>query len=416
MPVTSEQRHGSSSDLLRLATAGSVDDGKSTLIGRLLHDAKAILADQLDDLRGRDGELDLSRLTDGLRAEREQGITIDVAYRYFATAKRTFILADTPGHVQYTRNMVTGASTADLAIVLVDARTRRGRADAPPRVHRVAARHPPPRRRGQQDGPRRLLRGGLRRGRARLLRLPLAARGARHRLRADQRAARRQRRRALRGDAVVRRPGAARAPRDASRSRPTATCPSCASPCSTSSATARATTAATRGRWPAACCAPATRCSCSPPSASRTVASIDTLDGSARRGLPADERHRPPGRRARRLARGPHLRPRRPPGPRPRPDGRRVLDGRRAAARRRALRDQARHAHGARDRGGARGPRRARAPWAASRRLPSWPSTTSAACACAPPSRSRSTPTRATAPPARSSSSTRRRTTPSARA
>jgi sulfate adenylyltransferase subunit 1 len=111
------------SDLLRLATAGSVDDGKSTLIGRLLHDAKAILADQLDDLRGRDGELDLARLTDGLRAEREQGITIDVAYRYFATARRTFILADTPGHVQYTRNMVTGASTADLAIVLVDARS-----------------------------------------------------------------------------------------------------------------------------------------------------------------------------------------------------------------------------------------------------------------------------------------------------
>jgi bifunctional enzyme CysN/CysC len=110
------------SDLLRLATAGSVDDGKSTLIGRLLHDAKGILADQLDDLHGRDGTLDLSRLTDGLRAEREQGITIDVAYRYFATARRSFILADTPGHVQYTRNMVTGASTADLAIVLVDAR------------------------------------------------------------------------------------------------------------------------------------------------------------------------------------------------------------------------------------------------------------------------------------------------------
>ena len=110
------------SDLMRLATAGSVDDGKSTLIGRLLHDAKAILSDQLDDLHGRDGALGLSRLTDGLRAEREQGITIDVAYRYFATAKRSFILADTPGHVQYTRNMVTGASTADLAIVLVDAR------------------------------------------------------------------------------------------------------------------------------------------------------------------------------------------------------------------------------------------------------------------------------------------------------
>src|SRR6266567_6530147 len=109
-------------DLLRLATAGSVDDGKSTLIGRLLHDAKAILADQLDDLRGRDGEVDLSRLTDGLRAEREQGITIDVAYRYFATARRSFILADTPGHVQYTRNTVTGASTADVAVILVDAR------------------------------------------------------------------------------------------------------------------------------------------------------------------------------------------------------------------------------------------------------------------------------------------------------
>jgi sulfate adenylyltransferase large subunit len=108
--------------LLRLATAGSVDDGKSTLIGRLLHDSKAILADQYADLNGRDGELDLSRLTDGLKAEREQGITIDVAYRYFATPARDFILADTPGHVQYTRNMVTGASTADVAIVLVDAR------------------------------------------------------------------------------------------------------------------------------------------------------------------------------------------------------------------------------------------------------------------------------------------------------
>jgi bifunctional enzyme CysN/CysC len=108
--------------LLRLATAGSVDDGKSTLIGRLLHDSKAILADQYADLNGRDGEMDLSRLTDGLKAEREQGITIDVAYRYFATPTRDFILADTPGHVQYTRNMVTGASTADVAIILVDAR------------------------------------------------------------------------------------------------------------------------------------------------------------------------------------------------------------------------------------------------------------------------------------------------------
>jgi sulfate adenylyltransferase subunit 1 len=113
--------------LLRLATAGSVDDGKSTLVGRLLHDTKQVFADQLDAVervsreRGLEGA-DLALLTDGLRAEREQGITIDVAYRYFATPKRRFILADTPGHVQYTRNMVTGASTAQLAVVLVDAR------------------------------------------------------------------------------------------------------------------------------------------------------------------------------------------------------------------------------------------------------------------------------------------------------
>ncbi len=114
-------------DLLRFATAGSVDDGKSTLIGRLLYDSKQVLADQLahvEQASQRMGHdfLDLSLLTDGLRAEREQGITIDVAYRYFATAQRRFIIADTPGHEQYTRNMVTGASTADLAIVLVDAR------------------------------------------------------------------------------------------------------------------------------------------------------------------------------------------------------------------------------------------------------------------------------------------------------
>ncbi len=109
-------------DLLRLATAGSVDDGKSTLIGRLLYDAKAVLADQLAHVEERsvDG-LDLALLTDGLRAEREQGITIDVAYRSFATPRRRFILADCPGHAQYTRNMVTGASTADLALLLVDA-------------------------------------------------------------------------------------------------------------------------------------------------------------------------------------------------------------------------------------------------------------------------------------------------------
>ncbi|WP_129336887.1 sulfate adenylyltransferase subunit 1 [Cellulomonas endophytica] len=114
-------------DLLRLATAGSVDDGKSTLVGRLLHDTRSVLADQLAAVERVSAErglaaTDLALLTDGLRAEREQGITIDVAYRYFATDRRAFVLADTPGHVQYTRNMVTGASTAELAVVLLDAR------------------------------------------------------------------------------------------------------------------------------------------------------------------------------------------------------------------------------------------------------------------------------------------------------
>jgi len=115
-------------DLLRFTTAGSVDDGKSTLIGRLLFDAKQVFEDQLahvaqaSERRGGSGTLDLALLTDGLRAEREQGITIDVAYRYFATARRRFIIADCPGHQQYTRNMVTGASTADVSVVLIDAR------------------------------------------------------------------------------------------------------------------------------------------------------------------------------------------------------------------------------------------------------------------------------------------------------
>ncbi len=110
-----------SKDLLRISTAGSVDDGKSTLIGRLLHDAKGAYEDQLKSVKRADGAIDFALLTDGLRAEREQGITIDVAYRYFSTPRRKFILADTPGHVQYTRNMATGASTADLAIILTDA-------------------------------------------------------------------------------------------------------------------------------------------------------------------------------------------------------------------------------------------------------------------------------------------------------
>ena len=155
-------------DILRFATAGSVDDGKSTLIGRLLYDTKTVFEDQIEAVervsrdRG-DDYTNLALLTDGLRAEREQGITIDVAYRYFATPSRKFIIADTPGHIQYTRNMVTGASTADLALVLVDA--RKGIVEQSRRhaflatllqvPHLVLVR--------QQDGPRRLRQGGLRR-------------------------------------------------------------------------------------------------------------------------------------------------------------------------------------------------------------------------------------------------------------
>ena len=116
-----------SSELLRFTTAGSVDDGKSTLIGRMLFDSKSIYQDQLEaieasSLRKGETEVNLALLTDGLRSEREQGITIDVAYRYFSTPKRKFIIADTPGHIQYTRNMVTGASTANVALILIDAR------------------------------------------------------------------------------------------------------------------------------------------------------------------------------------------------------------------------------------------------------------------------------------------------------
>ncbi|MFE7841977.1 sulfate adenylyltransferase subunit 1 [Streptomyces sp. NPDC057474] len=127
MSTTPTEKPSATIDTLRFATAGSVDDGKSTLVGRLLHDSKSVLTDQLEAVErasaGRGQQTpDLALLTDGLRAEREQGITIDVAYRYFATPRRRFILADTPGHVQYTRNMVTGASTAELTIVLVDAR------------------------------------------------------------------------------------------------------------------------------------------------------------------------------------------------------------------------------------------------------------------------------------------------------
>ena len=133
-------------ELLRFTTAGSVDDGKSTLIGRLLYDSKSIFQDQLDAVeessknKGFD-YVDLSLLTDGLKSEREQGITIDVAYRYFATPKRKFIVADTPGHIQYTRNMVTGASTANLAIILIDARKGNARTNAPTLIYCVFITH-----------------------------------------------------------------------------------------------------------------------------------------------------------------------------------------------------------------------------------------------------------------------------------
>src|SRR4051794_22909626 len=125
--IESFLRQNEEKELLRLSTAGSVDDGKSTLIGRLLYDSKGVYEDQIASVRKASvnqsaGPLDFALLTDGLRAEREQGFTIDVAYRYFSTPKRKFIIADTPGHEQYTRNMATGASTANLAIILIDAR------------------------------------------------------------------------------------------------------------------------------------------------------------------------------------------------------------------------------------------------------------------------------------------------------
>jgi sulfate adenylyltransferase subunit 1 len=154
------------SSLLRFTTAGSVDDGKSTLIGRLLYDSKSIFEDQLlaveeSSKRRGDAHVNLALLTDGLRAEREQGITIDVAYRYFATPKRKFIIADTPGHIQYTRNMVTGASTADLAIILIDARL--GVIEQTMRHTYLAslAAHRAHRSRREQDGPREFRPGRL---------------------------------------------------------------------------------------------------------------------------------------------------------------------------------------------------------------------------------------------------------------
>ena len=209
-------------DILRFATAGSVDDGKSTLIGRLLYDTKTVFQDQIEAVekvshdRG-DDYVDLALLTDGLRAEREQGITIDVAYRYFATPNRKFIIADTPGHVQYTRNMVTGASTADLALVLVDA--RKGFVEQSRRhaflatllqvPHLVLVR--------QQDGPRRLLRGGLREDPRRVHRVRRQAAGARPDRHPGVCPQRRQRRDPFGEHAVVRRPEPAAPPRERPR-------------------------------------------------------------------------------------------------------------------------------------------------------------------------------------------------------
>ena len=159
---------------------------------------------QVSERRG-DGYVNLALLTDGLRAEREQGITIDVAYRYFQTARRKFIIADTPGHEQYTRNMVTGASTADVSIVLVDARKGVSRADAPPRLHRRAAAHPAPRGVREQDGPGRLRRSGVRDHRRRPDELGRTAGYPRHQLHPHLGPAGRQRRRPFPEHGLVRR-------------------------------------------------------------------------------------------------------------------------------------------------------------------------------------------------------------------
>ena len=230
-----------SKELLRLLTCGSVDDGKSTLIGRLLHDTKLIYEDQLAAV-ARDskkegttgGEIDLALLIDGLKAEREQGITIDVAYRYFSTEKRKFIIADCPGHEQYTRNMATGASTCDLAVILIDARK-----GVLPQTRRhsfiVALLGTAPRgRRRQQDGPGRLVAGRVRADPRRLRGLRGAARHPRHPFPADLARSRAttSSSRSANMPWYARR-AAARVPRERARRRRTATSPTCASRCST---------------------------------------------------------------------------------------------------------------------------------------------------------------------------------------
>ena len=225
-------------ELLRFATAGSVDDGKSTLIGRLLLETKQIFEDQLEAVErtSRDKGFDytnLALLTDGLRAEREQGITIDVAYRYFATPRRKFIIADTPGHVQYTRNMVTGASTADLALVLVDA--RKGVLEQS-RRHAVIASLLQVKHLVLCVNKMDLVdydAGALRRHLRRVHRVRRQARHRRPHVHPDLGAARRQRHPALAEHALVRGPDAAAPPRAPLHRRPTATSSTSASRCST---------------------------------------------------------------------------------------------------------------------------------------------------------------------------------------
>ena len=257
-------------DLLRFATAGSVDDGKSTLIGRLLFDSKALFSDQLAAVervsrdRGHD-YTDLALITDGLRAEREQGITIDVAYRYFATPRRKFIIADTPGHIQYTRNMVTGASTADVALVLLDA--RRGITEQSRRHAFIASLLGVPTsscastRWTSSTTSEAVFEGDPRRVR----RVRHAAAGRRPDVHPDLRAARRQRRDPLGEHAVVRRARPCSATSSGSTWPATATSSTSASRSSTWSGRSRtrsATTAATPGPWHRACSARAIACWC----------------------------------------------------------------------------------------------------------------------------------------------------------
>ena len=263
---------GTGKQLLRLATAGSVDDGKSTLIGRLLLDAKLILQDTLDALHrnGSDGAPDLASITDGLRAEREQGITIDVAYRYFTTPRRSFIIADTPGHERYTRNMVTGASTAQLAVILIDARhgiIEQSRRHACLSAllgirHMVAAVNKMDLVDWDEDRFREI--------EGEFAALARAARRARR-----ARRSRSRRSTATTSSSAARPTGTTgrRCSSTSSRSTspPTAAPARCGCRCSGSSGprTARAASAATPARSPAARCAPATRSSCCRPARAR---------------------------------------------------------------------------------------------------------------------------------------------------